>query len=74
MSHRPSIVERAYELAKSGLVANVDQLVVLLKREGYELVEAHVGGGTSLRRELNAISRAAWVEAGNVPSTPRRRR
>jgi hypothetical protein len=73
MAHRPSIIERAYELAKSSTVENVDQLVGLLKREGYEAVEAHVGGGTSLRRELNGLCRAAWAEAGNAPSLPRRR-
>jgi hypothetical protein len=61
------MIERAYELARSGSVGNVNQLIKVLTREGYDHVEAHMQGGTRLRRDLNEICRAAWVAAGNEP-------
>jgi hypothetical protein len=74
MLRRAHLVERAYELARSGEVANVDQLITELKREHYEQTDAHLAGGSTLGRELHKICRAAWLAAGKpVPRDPRRR-
>ena len=68
------LLERAYEIARSGQVGNVDELIVALAREGYRQLEAHFTY-SSLRRELNAICRAAWAAAGNPQlADPRRRK
>ena len=64
---RLPLVERAFELARSGQVPNVDQLVRKLKREQYEQVESHLAGSTSLRRQLNEICRNAWAATGKKP-------
>jgi hypothetical protein len=74
MSDKAKILERAYELARSGKVGNVDQLVSALKREGYDQLEAYFTY-SSLRRDLNKICRDAWAAAGNSPlPDPRRRK
>ena len=70
MIARPPLIERAYEVAGSGGVANISHLVRTLTREGYEVVEAHVQSGTQLRRDLDRLCRKAWVEAGNEPLPP----
>jgi hypothetical protein len=64
---RMPLVERAFELARSGQVPNVEALARKLKREQYEQVDAHLDGSTSLRRELNDLCRNAWAAAGNKP-------
>ena len=64
---RIPLVERAFELAGSGQVPNVDQLVKTLKHEGYEQVEAHVAGSPSLRRQLHEVCRNAWAATGKQP-------
>ena len=59
---RQSLIERAYELAKSGEFENVDALGKRLEYEGYTDVAAHLDGYSSLRRELRTLclqSRAA---------------
>ena len=66
------MLERAYELAGSGSVANLDQLARTLKREGYDAIEAHLRCSPSLNRELRAKCTAAWIAAGNDPLPERR--
>lgn len=44
-------VERAFQLARSGDCASLEDIRVLLAKEGYELVSAHLAGPT-LRRAL----------------------
>ena len=73
MSPRPNILERAYDLARSGKIADAKQLITELKREGYEMVESHISGRSTLRRELNEICGTAWLAAGNVLPITRRR-
>jgi hypothetical protein len=74
MSDEGNFLERAYELARSGTVGNVQQLVGALKREGYAGIEAHFTYST-LRRDLNKICRDAWTAAGNPPlPDPKRRK
>ncbi len=74
MSDKAKVLDRAYELARSGTVGDVDQLIRTLSREGYDGLEAHFTY-SSLRRDLNKICRAAWAEAGHSPlADPRKRK
>jgi len=66
------MVERAFELARSGAAANLDQLAKMLKTEGYELVEAHLRSSPTLNRELRAICRATWQSTGKDAVRERR--
>ena len=50
----PSIIERAFELARSGACQNVAEVGLQLKRERFDSVEAHLAG-TSIRRELRQL-------------------
>lgn len=52
--HRPSTVERAYELAQFGPCENVDEIRSQLKREFHESVDSHLSSPT-LGRQLRKI-------------------
>ena len=58
LPNRPSTVERAFELARSGRCANVPEIVAALKGERHESVDAHLAG-PSIRRDLRRIWEAA---------------
>ena len=73
-SGSPNIMERAYELARSGVFGEIEPLAVQLKREGYERVDMHLRGFSSLRRDLTRLCRLAWIAAGNQPLPIRRGR
>jgi hypothetical protein len=51
-------VERAYELARSGSCATVEQIRMQLSRERHESVQQHLSGPT-IRRELSRLCKAA---------------
>lgn len=51
---RLSIVERAFELARSGACRSIEEIARRLKQEQYESVDTHLGG-TSLRKELRQL-------------------
>ena len=72
MSIEATMIERAYDLAKSGSVANLDFLIRALKREGFDLVEAHLRCSPMLSRQLRTMCKSAWVAAGNQPVRERR--
>jgi hypothetical protein len=55
---RPSTVERAFELARSGDCQGVADIVSALKRERHESVDAHLAG-PSLRRDLRRLCEAS---------------
>ncbi len=55
MSFAATVPERAYQLAKSGIFAEVADIVAKLSEEGYFHVKEHLANGTSLRRELKSI-------------------
>jgi hypothetical protein len=59
MSIRPTIAERAYQLAKSGDCATVTDIKTQLKSEGYWDVMGHLHGAsiTAALRKLLAASR-----------------
>ena len=55
---RPSTVERAFQLARSGGCRNMIEIVATLKRERHEAVDAHLAGA-SIRRDLRRLWEAA---------------
>jgi hypothetical protein len=58
ITNRPGTVERAFELAKSGTCANVNDVRARLSQEGHEAVQQHLSG-PSLRRDLARLCKAA---------------
>lgn len=58
MKNKPTILERAYELARSGTTTDLQVISRQLKAEGFESVDAHLAG-PSLRAELRKISQSA---------------
>jgi len=58
MTDRPATVERAYQLAKSGDCANVDDIKARLKAEGYPSVWQHLSA-PMLTRDLRGLCAAA---------------
>jgi hypothetical protein len=59
LPERPSTVERAFELARSGECRGIPALVAALKSECHEAVDAHLAG-SSIRRDLRKL----WEAAG----------
>jgi hypothetical protein len=49
-----SVIERAFELARSGTCSSVQEVGMRLKSERFESVEAHLAG-TSIRRQLREL-------------------
>ena len=58
MTNKPTILERAYELARSGDITDLQDISRKLKSEGFEAVDAHLAG-PSLRAELRRLSQSA---------------
>ena len=54
-SARPSTVERAFQLARTGAHRGIHEISAALKRERHESVDAHLAG-PSIRKDL----RRAW--------------
>ena len=52
------VVERAFELARTGGCRTVDEIRKRLARESYLAVDAHLAGA-SIRRQLKALMRDA---------------
>jgi hypothetical protein len=63
----PPMIERAFEVAQSGTVANLDQLERALKKEGYNGLGTHVRSSPTLNRQLRTMCKDAWIAAGNAP-------
>ena len=63
------IIERAYELARAGVVQNIGELERRLRREGYSSVSAHLAG-PSLRKELAGLVKAAWQRGASEHAMP----
>ena len=58
LPNRPTTVERAFELARSGACANLPAIAAALKGERHELVDAHLAG-PSIRKDLKRVWEAA---------------
>ena len=64
---RPTLMERAYELAKSGECDSVRAITVRLNDEGYLYPDSHLSGPT-IRSELLRLCRESWSRVhGEVP-------
>jgi hypothetical protein len=70
MDPKVSVLERAFQLARSGQVASIDDIKKRLKREGYE--EKSVDGGPSLARQLKKLIREARERKGDQKVAPTR--
>jgi hypothetical protein len=58
MADRPELIERAYQLAKSGDCESLDEVKARLRKEGYSGVEQHLSA-PMLSRTLRAMCAAA---------------
>ncbi len=67
---RLTILERAFELARSGACRSDEEIAKKLKQEQYEAVDTHLGG-SSLRKELRKIcAEARAVRLAAEPPLP----
>ena len=57
MANDVNIIERAFELARSGTIADMGGLRAQLKLERHEGVDAHLGSSPSLNRQLVLLLR-----------------
>lgn len=57
-----STIERAFELARSGSVRDVEELIRIVTKEGYEGVPSHLAG-REIRRQLRALIQARTPES-----------
>ena len=62
-----NVIERAYQLARTGEFAKVEHIERRLTREGYTAVADHLGG-KMMRRELNEMMRTARREKETAPA------
>ncbi len=58
MTTRPSTLERAFELARSGECASTSDIRLRLKRERHDQVEAHLQGA-AISRQLRLLCEEA---------------
>jgi hypothetical protein len=59
MSNSTTTVERAFELARDGELASVDDIRKQLKAERYDNVDAHLGSPSLNRQLLDLIHTAS---------------
>jgi hypothetical protein len=63
MDPKVSALERAFQLARSGRVSNIDDIRKILKREGYDLIDLFVG--PSLKSQLRELIKTAHLQPGD---------
>lgn len=69
MADRPSLIERAFQLAGSNQFTTVTQIKHALRHEGYTGIDAHLGG-RGLRDQLRAVmQKGARGEAGPMSTS-----
>ena len=56
MDHRMTALERAFQLAKSGQISGLSEIVAALRREGYSRDQIE---GPVLRRQLTSLIKTA---------------
>ena len=61
-------LERAFDLARSGACANIDDIRTALKRERYDNIDAHLAGH-SIKKQLRALCDAARPATAPACST-----
>jgi hypothetical protein len=67
-SAAPGTVERAFELAQSGACKTVGDVIVKLKQERHDSVEAHLAG-PSIRRALRELCARSAGDAQDEPES-----
>jgi hypothetical protein len=60
--HRPGVIERAFELARSGDCASIEEIRSQLKRESHASVDSHLGS-PMLGRQLRKLCTEHRVNA-----------
>jgi hypothetical protein len=63
MDHRMTALERAFQLARSGQVSTITEIVGSLRRDRYDTRQIE---GPALRRQLMNLIKAARLEDGNA--------
>jgi hypothetical protein len=48
-----SLIERAFQIARSGQARTIDDVRRALSREGFEAIDAHIGSAT--RKQLRSL-------------------
>ncbi len=66
MDQRMTALERAFQLARSGQVSTLTDIVGSLRRDGYNISQIE---GPALKRQLRDLIRAALLEDINTPRT-----
>ena len=66
MAYRMTALERAFQLARSGQVTTMTEVVKSLKRDGYDTNQIQ---RPALLRQLTGLIKAARLEAMNAPLT-----
>jgi hypothetical protein len=66
MDQRMTALERAFQLARSGQVATIEEIVASLKHDGYDQRQIE---GPVLKRQIKALIEAARSEAINTPQS-----
>lgn len=66
MTQRPPLIERAFDLARSGLYKDVPNIARQLNAEGYEGVTSRLAG-PSLRKQLRELCRAPMADGREEP-------
>jgi hypothetical protein len=64
MSERPTALERAFHLARSGLPSSIDDIKKTLRLEGYASGQID---GNVLHKQLRALMLAARASRGTAP-------
>jgi len=67
MVYRPATIERAYELAKSGDCATVEDIRLKLVQEGYTSVVHHLSAPL-LKRSLKGLCKSAYRNGEALPA------
>jgi hypothetical protein len=67
MNPRPTVLERAFELARSGGPRGTEEIVAALRREGYSTEQIH---GPVLKRQLLNLIKAARSVSFDANRTP----
>jgi hypothetical protein len=65
--NQPNIIERAFELARSGACANLREIEIQLKLERYSQVEEYLGG-PGFRLQLRTIIKQAISPSAEGPT------
>jgi len=63
MDHKMTALERAFQLARSGQLSTITEIVGSLRRDGYSAEQIQ---GPALRRQLTNLIRAARLQDMNV--------